>query len=88
MYLGYLNFYDIAEYGNEHWKGNFSPREIADNAYSYKTDYDYAIAEEKPNATMITLCRIICEDRNISMPKDLTLDQMQTILNDFVLEVL
>ena len=44
--------------------------------------------KRKPNATMIALCRIICEDRNIQMPKDLTLDQMQTILNDFVLEVL
>lgn len=88
MYLGYLNFYDIAEYGNEHWKGNFSPREIADNAYNYKTDYDHAIADDKPNTTMIDLCRLICEDRNILTQKDLTLDQMQTILNDFVLEVL
>lgn len=88
MYLGYLHFYDIAEYGNEHWKGNFSQREIADNAYNYKTDYDYAIAEEKPNTTMIELCKLICEDRNIPIPKNLTLDQMQTILKDFVLEVL
>lgn len=88
MYLDYLNFYDIAEYGNEHWKGNFSSREIADNAYNYKTDYDHAIADDNPNATMIDLCRLICEDRNIPTQKDLTLDQMQTILNDFVLEVL
>lgn len=88
MYLGYLNFYDIAEYGNEHWKGNFSPRKIADNAYNYKTDYDLSIADDKPNTTMIDLCRLICEDRNILTQKDLTLDQMQTILNDFVLEVL
>ena len=86
--MTYIDFYNIAEYCSKNWKGNFSPREIAYNAYSYKTDYDYAIAEEKPNATMIALCKLICEDRNISMPKDLTLDQMQTILNDFVLEVL
>lgn len=86
--LSYLNFYDIAEYGNEHWKGNFSPREIADNAHDYKTDYDCAIADDKPNTTMIELCKLICEDRNIPTPKDLTLDQMQTILTDFVLEVL
>lgn len=88
MYLGYLNFYDIAEYGNEHWKGNFSPREIADNAYIYKADYEYAIEKEKPNATMIELCKLICEDKNIPTPKDLTFDQMQTILTDFVLEAL
>lgn len=88
MYLDYVNFYDIAEYGNEHWKGNFSPREVADNAYNYKTDYDFSIAEESVSPTMIALCELICEDRNIPMSKKLTLDQMQTILNDFVLEVL
>lgn len=88
MYLDYVNFYDIAEYGNEHWKGNFSSREIADNAYNYKTDYDFSIAEESVSPTMIELCKLICKDRNIPVSKYLTLDQMQTILTDFVLEVL
>ena len=43
MMLEYTDFYDIAEYGNEHWKGSFTPREIACNAYEYKAEYDYSI---------------------------------------------
>lgn len=27
--MEYGNFYDIAEYGNANWKGNFTPKEIA-----------------------------------------------------------
>ena len=38
MMLEYVDFYTIAEYGNENWKGSFTPREIANNAYNYKAD--------------------------------------------------
>lgn len=33
--MEYGDFYDIAEYGNANWKGNFTPKEIACNAYDY-----------------------------------------------------
>ena len=38
--MTYNNFYTIAEYGNENWKGSFTPREIDCNAYDYKAEYD------------------------------------------------
>ena len=33
--MEYGNFYDIAKYGNEAWRGFFSQKEIAENAYIY-----------------------------------------------------
>ena len=62
MTLTYEDFYDIAEYGNSNWKGSFTPREIACNAYDYKVEYDYSKEHNKPTHTMIELCKLICED--------------------------
>ena len=60
--MEFNDFYTIAEYGNEYWKGSFTPREIANNAYDYKAEYDYSIKQGKPTRTMIELCKLICED--------------------------
>ena len=68
--MTYEDFYDIAEYGNSNWKGSFTPREIACNAYDYKVEYDYSIKQGKPTRTMIELCKqgkkshIICVTEN------------------------
>ena len=43
--MEYSDFYDIAEYGNENWKGCFTLKEIACNAYDYKAEYDYSIKQ-------------------------------------------
>lgn len=33
--MRYSDFYDIAEYGNKHWRGKFTPKETAENAFGY-----------------------------------------------------
>lgn len=33
------DFYELAKYTNETWKGNFAQREILKNAYNYYCDY-------------------------------------------------
>ena len=38
--MEFADFYDIAEYGNSAWKGNFSEKEVACNAYDYKVEFD------------------------------------------------
>lgn len=40
--MEYSDFYDIAEYGNEHWNGNYTPKEIACNAYDYMRDFEWS----------------------------------------------
>lgn len=78
--MDYLDFYDIAVYGNENWKGNFTPREIADNAYEYKFEYDLSIDQGKPTRTMVALCNLIYEDLGGKMPDDFGITQMKGIL--------
>ena len=93
--MTYDDFYTIAEYGNENWKGSFTPREIACNAYEYKVEYDYSIEQGKPTHTMIELCKLICEDMDYAdytetqeeSEKALTVEQMKQILSDFVTEI-
>ena len=85
----------IAEYGNENWKGSFTPREIACNAYDYKVEYDYSIEQGKPTRTMIELCHLICEDMDYAdyaeiqeeSENTLTIEKMKQILSDFVMEI-
>ena len=93
--MEYADFYDIAEYGNENWKGKFSPKEIAYNAYDYKVEYDYSIEQGKPTRTMVELCKLICEDIGYADYEEiqeesenaLTVEQMKQILSDFVMEI-
>ena len=95
MMLEYSDFYDIAEYGNERWKGNFSPREIACNAYDYLCEYQVSKIKGKPTHTMIELCKLICEDMDYTdyaeiqeeSENALTIEQMKQILSDFTMEI-
>ena len=95
MMLEYVDFYTIAEYGNENWKGSFTPREIACNAYDYKAEYDYSIKQGKPTHTMIELCKLICEDMDYAdyakiqeeSENALTVEKMKQILSDFLMEI-
>ena len=95
MSMEYTDFYTIAEYGNDIWKGSFTPREIANNAYDYKTEYDYSIEQGKPTHTMIELCKLICEDMDYTdyaeiqkeSENTLTVEKMKQILSDFVTEI-
>ena len=93
--MTYDDFYTIAEYGNENWKGSFTQREIANNAYDYKVEYDYSIEKGKPTHTMTELCKLICEDMDYADYEEiqeesenaLTVEQMKQILSDFVIEI-
>lgn len=93
--ITYDDFYTIAEYGNENWKGSFTPREIACNAYDYKVEYNYSIEQGKPTRTMIELCKLICEDMDYTdyaeiqeeSENSLTVEQMKQILSDFLTEI-
>lgn len=60
--LDYANFYDIAEYGNEHWKGSFTPKETACNAYDYLLEFEKSKNDEKPSHTIKELCELLAED--------------------------
>lgn len=64
MTLTYEDFYDIAEYGNANWKGCFTPREIACNAYDYLVDFEQSKAKGgyHISSTIQELLRLLDED--------------------------
>ena len=84
--MEYADFYNIAEYGNENWKGSFTPREIACNAYDYLCEYRYSVAKGKPTRTMVELCKLICEDMGYQ-EGTLTVERMKQMLSDFIMEI-
>ena len=60
--MGYDDFYLIAEYGSENWKGSFTPREIANNAYDYLCEFQASNANNEPTEIINTLCSLLAED--------------------------
>lgn len=91
--MEYQDFYDIAAYGSENWKGNFTPKEIACYAYDYQIEYDYSRRKGKPTRTMIELCKLCCEDMDyLNYPQykesEITITQMEKIFHDILIEVI
>lgn len=60
--MEYIDFYDIAEYGNENWKGSFTPKEIACNAYDYLCEFNASKVNEEPTHTIKELAKLLAED--------------------------
>lgn len=93
--MTYEDFYDIAVYGSENWKGSFTPREIACNAYDYLCEFQESKIKGKPTRTMIELCKLICEDMDYEdyteiheeSENALTVEKMKQILSDFIMEI-
>ena len=62
--MEYEDFYDLAIYANENWRGGYTERELAINAYIYKTAYD---AEGTESAIIKELLARLEEDANVVM---------------------
>lgn len=59
--MEYADFYDIAVYGNENWKGSFTAKEIACNAFEYYTEYQIR-QNGKPNYCIGELIKLLQTD--------------------------
>lgn len=60
--INYEFFYTIAEYGNVNWKGGFSPREIACNAYDYLCEFNSSKEIGTPTEVIKNLYSLLVED--------------------------
>lgn len=60
--IEYSDFYDIAEYGNEHWRGKFTPKEIACNAYDYLCDFEWSKRNDVVALTIRELTKLLAQD--------------------------
>ena len=64
--LDYSDFYDIAVYGNENWKGSFTPKEIAYNAFVYCMDYRQSAKKDRLTSGLSSLLEMLKEDKRNS----------------------
>lgn len=62
--MTYSDFYDIAEYGNANWKGNFTPKEIAENAYDYLCEFKESMEHTRVTHTIQELLELLNTDRS------------------------
>ena len=60
--MKYRDFYHIAKYANENWKGNFSEEDIACYAYDYLCEFEYSKRTGKATDVMKILCQNLKED--------------------------
>ena len=60
--MEYKDFYDLAVYGNEAWKGCFTPKEIACNAYDYLSEYEVSMKKGEPTPVIQELISLLKED--------------------------
>lgn len=62
--LDFSDFYDISLYGNNNWKGSFTQKEIANNAYDYLCEYKESIKNKQMTRTIQELLKLLKEDNN------------------------
>lgn len=62
MMMDYSTFYDIASYGNKAWKGGYTEKEVAVNAYEYLAAYNDSKADGSPTETIKELTRLLAMD--------------------------
>ena len=60
--MEYADFYDIAVYGNAVWKGSFTPKEVAENAYDYLCEFRCSKANGVITHTIKELVKLLIED--------------------------
>lgn len=60
--MTYEDFYEIATYGNEMWKGSFTPKEIAENAHIYYADFQWSKENETIAHNIQELAKLLAED--------------------------
>ena len=60
--MTYGDFYNIAAYGSENWKGNFPQNEIACNANSLWEDFLWSKSERMISRTIVSLIKNLEED--------------------------
>ena len=81
--MNYEDFYEIAEYLNEHWKGGFSEKEIARNAYDYFEEFNASIEQGYYTYTMQEILDMLNEDMENEYTPDedrLQIDHWLTLL--------
>lgn len=60
--LEFQDFYDLAVYGNANWKGSFTQKEIAMNAFDYYCEYQRSMEQKKRTPVIESLLELLEAD--------------------------
>lgn len=60
--MTYKDFLKISRYGNNAWKGSYSPEEVTENASNYYADFLWSKANRKLSFVIQELLRLLEED--------------------------
>lgn len=60
--MDYGFWWDVAHYGNEAWRGKFSEKEVAENAYEYLCEWKATLDSDKVTASLDVLMHLLHED--------------------------
>lgn len=60
--MTYGDFYDIAEYQNETQKGNFTKKEVAENAYELLCEFEESMTRTRVTPSIQELLHLLDED--------------------------
>lgn len=60
--MRYGDFFNIAKYGNENWRGGYTQKEVACNAYNYLVEFEYSKAKSKVTHLISSLLELLDED--------------------------
>lgn len=61
--MKYQDFFEIARYGNENWKGYYTEEEVIQNAKNYQKNYDWSKANgQVDDYTTMFLLNNLAED--------------------------
>ena len=60
--MTYADFYEIAAYGNENWRGKFTPEEVACNTYDYLYEFEQSKQDGQETKSIKTLILLLVAD--------------------------
>ena len=60
--LGVAFWKKVANYGNENWRGKFTPREVAELAKEYAIEWESTLEERKVTPIIASLLELLDED--------------------------
>lgn len=85
--MEYSDFYNLAVYANDTWKGNFSQKEIACNAYNYLVDFEYSKSKGTVVSTIQELIDLLLDDWYTTEPNTDDDFEISSWLFDLFLEL-
>ena len=60
--MDFMDFYDFSVYCNTAFKGNYTQREIVENAYTYFVEYNESVKIGQPTDIINIMCDMLAND--------------------------